>query len=186
MLKPNKYYVSSFLVLGVVCIGLVLGNLNRVEASLCSTEVLVETIISSARPNMGPLEKEFWVKAITQVSNKHGLSPPVVAAKIRVESGFTGHKTSHKGAKGASQLMPMWTKSFDPFEIEANLDKGAEVLAIELKASKGDIYRALRRYNGGGPDGEKMKDTIIYADKVLAIVAHATIKNCPTMFKVNK
>lgn len=129
---------------------------------------------------MGPLEREFWQKAIVQAAAKHNLPAEVVTAKIAQESGFRAHLVSNKGAKGASQLMPLWVKGFDPFEIEANLNKGAEILAYELKSVNGDMYRALRRYNGGGPNGEKWSETEVYAAKILTRVYVAQQAVCST------
>ncbi len=128
---------------------------------------IIDHIISTERPQMGPLERKFWSDAIRAVSAKHGLPPEIIAAKIAQESRFRAQVVSSRGAKGPAQLMPMWVKGFDPYEIELNLDKGAEVLAAELKATGGDINRALRRYNGG-PGGERIPETEGYAARVLA------------------
>jgi len=132
-------------------------------------------IIAAARPEMGPLEREFWQRATAVCAHKYGLPPEVVTAKIARESAFNGRAVGSKGEKGAAQLMPMWVKGFNPFEIEPSLDKGCEILATELKATNGDMYRALRRYNGGGSDGEKIESTKAYADNILSRVYLATL-----------
>jgi soluble lytic murein transglycosylase-like protein len=144
-------------------------HVNRLDHPPCSP---INAIIVSERPAMGALERDFWRRAIEQAAQRHGLDSSIVAAKIAQESHFNGRAVSERGARGAAQLMPMWTKGLDPFEIEANLDKGAEVLAAELKQTGGDYYRALRRYNGG-PRGERMAETETYAARVLARVLMA-------------
>lgn len=144
---------------------------------LCSSADVQAAIIAGERPAMGALEVEFWQKAIAAAAAKHNLPADVLTAKIAQESRFKAHAVSGAGAKGAAQLMPMHTKGFDPFEIEANLDKGAEVLAAELKARNGDIYLALRHYNGGNGAAAKPA-TAFYANAILARVYLAREKVC--------
>lgn len=146
--------------------------------SACSQAAVQTTIIQTERPAMGPLERDFWIRAIATAAAKHHLPADVLTAKIAQESQFRGHVVSFKGAKGASQLMPMHVKGFDPFEIEANLNKGAEVLAAELK-TRGDLRKALRHYNGG-TDALNMPITATYADAILARVYLAREKACLT------
>lgn len=153
---------------------------NAVFGKTCDQREVARAIILKERPAMGPLEVGFWLDAIEAAASKHKLPLPVVVAKIAQESRFRGAAVSEAGAKGASQLMPMWVKGFDPFEIEANLDKGAEVLAYELNEVKGDVFRALRRYNGGGVSGEQSWNvkTEVYAAKVLTRVYVAQTQVC--------
>lgn len=145
-------------------------------AGPCAPAVVQAAIIAAERPAMGNLERDFWIRAIATAADKHKLPADVLTAKIAQESRFKGDAQSFKGAKGASQLMPMHVKGFDPFEIEINLDKGAEVLATELK-SRGDIRKALRYYNGG-TDALNMPMTAAYADAILARVYLATKAAC--------
>jgi soluble lytic murein transglycosylase-like protein len=143
----------------------------------CDPKVVQITIIEDTRPKMGQFEKEMWQKAIAKSALKNKLPADILTAKIAVESNFKGHVEgpmlrSGVRAKGASQLMPMWIKGFDPFEIEANIDKGAEVLAYERDRAKGDIYVALQKYNGTG------KETIYYADAIYSRVHRAQQRAC--------
>jgi len=139
-------------------------------------EAVQAHIVSSERPSMGPLEREFWRAAVARYAGKHGVPIEVYAALVAQESHFRAHVVSHKGARGAAQLMPTWTKDFDPFEIEANLDKGAEVLAAYIKDA-GNLRGGLRRYNGG-PKGEQIPATASYADAILARVYLAEKAAC--------
>lgn len=143
----------------------------------CSPAAIQTQIIAKARPGMGPLEREFWQRAIAAAAQKHGLDPAVLTAKVTVESGLNGRALGALGEKGAAQIMPMHIKGFDPFEIETNLDKGAEILASELKAAKGDIVLALRRYNGG-PNAMAKPMTENYAAKIVTRVYVAKETAC--------
>lgn len=148
----------------------------------CSVNEVQLRIIETERPAMGVLERIFWAQAIAAASAKHALPADVVTAKIAQESRFKAHVISNRGAKGPAQLMDLHVKGFDPFEIEANLDKGAEVLAGELKRTNGDLRKALRRYNGGN-DAEQIPVTAAYADAILARVYLAREKACAIKVK---
>jgi soluble lytic murein transglycosylase-like protein len=174
VLETGKYRSAAVCGAGLgllVALGsLVIGPIVTSAADpLCSPADVQRRIIANERPNMGALERDFWQRAIATVATTHGVPAEVLTAKIAQESRFRGHVVGSAGEKGASQLMPMHVKGIDPFEIEANLDKGASVLATELKKTKGDVYLALRHYNGGGR-AEAMPKTDIYAAKVLARV----------------
>lgn len=165
VLRAAGVLVCCFILAALAVAGF---NSLPAPAVICSTAAVQAAIVAAERPAMGPLERDFWIRAIAAAAAKHHLPADVLTAKIAQESRFKGDAASFKGAKGASQLMPMHVKGFDPFEIEANLDKGAEVLAAELK-TRGDLRKALRYYNGGN-DALKLPVTAAYADAILARV----------------
>ena len=78
---------------------------------------------------------------------------------IQVESGFRKYAVSPVGARGYTQVMPFWVKSIgspdqDLFQLRTNLRYGALILRHYIDIERGDLYRALGRYNGslGQPD----------------------------------
>ena len=82
-----------------------------------------------------------------------GLPPDLVMAVIQVESGFDSHAVSSAGAQGLMQVMPFWKdvigRSDDNLlDADLNLRYGCTILAYYLKLEKGDLTRALARYNG--------------------------------------
>lgn len=125
-------------------------------------------IIRAERPGMGPRELNFWVDALRAAAEAHKVDALVFTALVAHESHFRGQAISHKGAKGAAQLMPVWSKDIDPFDIETNLQRGAEVLRKYIDEGK-HLRAGLRRYNGG-PRGEDILSTGAYADAILARV----------------
>ncbi|VAW92092.1 FIG016425: Soluble lytic murein transglycosylase and related regulatory proteins (some contain LysM/invasin domains) [hydrothermal vent metagenome] len=81
------------------------------------------------------------------------LSPQIVLALIQVESNFDKFAISTAGARGLMQIMPFWLKEIGKeddnlFNIRTNLRFGCTILRYYLDKEKGNITRALARYNG--------------------------------------
>lgn len=92
-----------------------------------------------------------------------GLDPHLVLSLIEVESGFRKYAVSKVGARGYMQVMPFWTKAIGTsdqnlFHLRTNLRYGCTILRYYLDKEKGDLYRALGRYNGslGKPEYPNM------------------------------
>ncbi len=81
------------------------------------------------------------------------ISPSLVLAIIETESAFDRFAISVVGAQGLMQIMPFWTKEIgraqdNLFEIQTNLRYGCTIIKHYLDLEKGDLPRALQRYNG--------------------------------------
>jgi soluble lytic murein transglycosylase-like protein len=82
-----------------------------------------------------------------------GLSPSLVLAVIQVESAFQAEAVSSAGAVGLMQIMPFWIRELglpadDLKDPRRNLRYGCTILAHYLAVERGDLTRALARYNG--------------------------------------
>jgi soluble lytic murein transglycosylase-like protein len=82
-----------------------------------------------------------------------GLDPQLVLALIQVESSFRKFAVSRSGARGYMQVMPFWIglvgrKGDNLFNLRTNLRYGCVILKHYLKVDRGDLFRALARYNG--------------------------------------
>ncbi|WP_432765389.1 transglycosylase SLT domain-containing protein [Halomonas pelophila] len=82
-----------------------------------------------------------------------GLSPSLVLAVIQVESAFQAEAVSSAGAVGLMQIMPFWVRELglpadDLKDPRRNLRYGCTILAHYLAVERGDLTRALARYNG--------------------------------------
>lgn len=87
------------------------------------------------------------------------VDPQLVLALIQVESNFRKYAVSRSGARGFMQVMPFWVKLIgrpgdNLFNLRNNLRYGCVILRYYLDAEKGNVQRALGRYNGslGRPD----------------------------------
>nr|WP_240036487.1 transglycosylase SLT domain-containing protein [Halomonas urmiana] len=82
-----------------------------------------------------------------------GLAPALVLAVIQVESAFQAEAVSSAGAVGLMQIMPFWVRELglpadDLKDPHRNLRYGCTILAHYLAVERGDLTRALARYNG--------------------------------------
>ncbi len=93
------------------------------------------------------------LRAIHYEATRAGLDPQLVLGLIQVESGFRKYAVSSAGARGYMQVMPFWIKvigqpSDNLFHMRTNLRYGCTILRHYLDIEKGDLFRALGRYNG--------------------------------------
>ena len=89
---------------------------------------------------------------IERVARENGLSPSLIKAVARVESGFDPRAVSTKGAQGLMQLMPATARQYgvsDAFNPLENLRAGATHLRKLLDEFDGDLTLALAAYNAG-------------------------------------
>ncbi|OGA37012.1 MAG: transglycosylase [Betaproteobacteria bacterium RIFCSPLOWO2_12_FULL_64_23] len=100
-----------------------------------------------------------FLKSVHYEASRAGLDPQLVLGLIQVESGFKKYAVSRAGARGFMQVMPFWVKLIGArgdnlFDMRKNIRYGCTILRHYLDLEKGDLYRALGRYNGslGKPD----------------------------------
>lgn len=93
------------------------------------------------------------LKNIHYEATRAKLPAELVLAVIDVESRFDRYAISRAGAKGLMQVMPFWLKEIghpndNLFNARTNLRMGCTILRYYLNMEKGDLTRALARYNG--------------------------------------
>jgi len=95
-----------------------------------------------------------FLRTLHYEAQRAGLDPLLVLGLIQVESGFRRYAVSSAGARGLMQVMPFWARLIsaeDPgvlFDLRANLRFGCVILRHYLDQERGDLFRALGRYNG--------------------------------------
>jgi len=97
--------------------------------------------------------REDVLRTVHYEATRAGLDPQMVLGLIHVESGFKKYAVSSVGARGFMQIMPFWIKSIGDkdhnlFQLRTNLRYGCTILRHYLDIERGDLYRALGRYNG--------------------------------------
>ena len=100
-----------------------------------------------------PKERMEILKNAHREASRAGLEPELVLSVIQVESNFKPFAISSVGARGLMQIMPFWLKEIghpndNLFNIQTNLRFGCTILSYYLKIEKGNLFRALGRYNG--------------------------------------
>jgi soluble lytic murein transglycosylase-like protein len=99
------------------------------------------------------LRREEFLISVHYEAKRAGLDPQLVLGLIQIESNFRKHAVSRSGAKGYMQVMPFWVQLIgrtedNLFHLRTNLRFGCVILRHYLDQEKGDLYRALGRYNG--------------------------------------
>lgn len=104
-------------------------------------------------------QRQDFLQTVFYEATRAGLDPQLVLGLIQVESGFRKYAVSMAGARGFMQVMPFWIKAIgntehNLFHLRTNLRYGCTILRHYLDIEKGDLFRALGRYNGslGRPD----------------------------------
>ena len=151
---------------------------QKYEPLSASVQAALHKAVSDARPAVSsfrsPLEATEWLaemsrrlekripnreyrldllRSVHYEATRAGLDPQLVLGLIQVESGFRKYAVSSAGARGYMQVMPFWVKLIGSpedslFDLRKNLRYGCTILRHYLDIEKGDLYRALGRYNG--------------------------------------
>ena len=100
-----------------------------------------------------PQERFKFLRLVHREARRVDLQPELVLSVIHVESLFDRFALSRVGAQGMMQVMPFWKKEIGKNEdnlmdMTTNLRYGCTILKAYLKREKGNLIRALARYNG--------------------------------------
>ncbi len=153
------------------------GN-QQYEPLSASVQAALFDAVSDSRPQLSsfkdPLEATDWLSSMSERLEKRvpdrtyrldllrsvhyeatraGLDPQMVLGLIEVESAFRKYAVSNAGARGYMQVMPFWLKVLERpndnlFDMRTNLRYGCTILRHYIDIEKGDLFRALGRYNG--------------------------------------
>jgi soluble lytic murein transglycosylase-like protein len=98
-------------------------------------------------------ERIELLKLIHGEAARAKVPPELVLAVIEVESNFDRWAVSSAGAQGLMQVMPFWLEELgrpnDSLQQpQTNLRLGCTILRYYLDRERGDLKRALARYNG--------------------------------------
>lgn len=106
-----------------------------------------------ARQVKDPEERIEILQRVHREATRAELPPELVLAVIDIESNFDRFAISVVGARGLMQIMPFWLNEIgrpndNLMQIETNLRFGCTILKFYLDMEKGNLPRALGRYNG--------------------------------------
>jgi len=123
-----------------------------------------------------------FLRAVHYEATRAGLDPQLVLGLVQVESGFKKYAVSSAGARGFMQVMPFWVKLIGSgednlFHLRTNLRYGCTILRHYLDIERGDLFRALGRYNGslGRPEYPNLvrgawQGQWVYASRRISVV----------------
>jgi soluble lytic murein transglycosylase-like protein len=106
-----------------------------------------------ARQVKDPQERIELLTLVHLEASRVELPPELILAVIEVESNFDRYAVSVAGALGLMQIMPFWLDEIgrpndNLLHTDTNLRYGCTILRFYLDKEKGDLRRALGRYNG--------------------------------------
>jgi len=138
-------------------------------------------------------ERLDLLKTVHYEASRAGLDPQLVLGVIEVESAFRKYAVSVVGAQGYMQVMPFWTRSIgvrehNLFHLRTNLRYGCTILRHYLDIEKGDLYRALGRYNGslGKPEYPNLVLAAWKGKWDLPVKTATVAKIIPTTIKIKQ
>jgi soluble lytic murein transglycosylase-like protein len=100
-----------------------------------------------------PQKRVEMLKLVHLEASRAELPPELILAVIDTESNFDPYAISVAGAIGLMQIMPFWLDEIgrpkdNLLHVDTNLRYGCTILKFYLEKEKGDLRRALGRYNG--------------------------------------
>lgn len=98
-----------------------------------------------------PAERVEILRTAHMEAKRVDLPPELVLAVIDVESAFNPYAVSSAGAQGLMQVMPFWREELGHrrlVDIRDNILMGCTILRYYYDMEKGDLTKALARYNG--------------------------------------
>jgi soluble lytic murein transglycosylase-like protein len=106
-----------------------------------------------ARQVPDPEERIEILTLVHMEAQRVELPPELILAVIEVESNFDRYAVSVAGALGLMQVMPFWIEEIgrpgdNLLHTNTNLRYGCTILKHYYEKEKGDLQRALGRYNG--------------------------------------
>lgn len=129
------------------------GDVRWIEPSSADDSVaeLPEVPLAAVTEIAAPAAPAAWAASLARAADAYHVSPTLLAALVRQESGWRADAVSAKGAMGLAQLMPGTARALavDPRDPAANLVGGARYLRQMLDMFDGDVERALAAYNAG-------------------------------------
>ena len=151
---------------------------QKYEPLSASVQAALHKAVSDSRPSVSsfrnPIDAVEWLsemsrrlekcipsreyridllRSVHYEATRAGLDPQLVLGLMQVESGFRKYAVSSAGARGYMQVMPFWVKIIGRpedslFDLRTSLRYGCTILRHYLDIEKGDVFRALGRYNG--------------------------------------
>lgn len=144
---------------------------------LSAWTILTSSTSEQGGVQQGQITEVKYAEVINQAATEFGVNPALVAAVIRAESNFDPKASSHKGAQGLMQVMPMNAKGANLSDPEENIMRGTQILASHLQRYENYDNRlelSLAAYNAGagavakhGNEVPPYPETQDYVKKVL-------------------
>lgn len=112
--------------------------------------------IAKALPYTGKIPSDYrraFLELVYYEATRAAVDPWLALSVISIESNFQRYATSSVGAQGYMQVMPFWVRAIgnkgqNLYDPATNIRYGCTILRHYLMIEKGNVTRALARYNG--------------------------------------
>ncbi len=138
-------------------------------------------------------DRRDFLSTVHYEAMRAGLDPHLVLSVIEVESAFNKYAVSIVGARGYMQVMPFWVKAIGTrehnlFHLRTNLRYGCTILRHYLDMEKGNLYRALGRYNGslGRPEYPNLVKTAWHKNWTTPVMTRSKFQSKPDQLVVSR
>jgi len=131
----------------------VVAQSNSFEDRFAAEVWLVDMSLRLQKRIPQPEQRMQLLRLVHSEATRAGLPAELVLAVIDVESRFDRYAISNVGARGLMQVMPFWLREIgrgddNLFHTQTNLRFGCTILSYYLRIERGNLSRALARYNG--------------------------------------
>jgi Transglycosylase SLT domain len=155
-----KYFV--YIALMLICCISIADPMDKFINTVDEQDNAIEWIKEATKDRVASTELRTIVSTAYAQAISKDINPRLVLAIMRTESGFNPSAKSNHGAKGLMQVMPKWHKDKlagrSPYLIKVSTEVGTTILEDCLSKHKGNVYRGLNCYSGGG--GKKYFDKV--------------------------
>ncbi len=154
------YFVILF------CLTLLIKNCKASNLELISLKKRVKNYIIKINPLLTEDQAKLISFCIFEESIYYNIPWIITLSIMEVESSFNPKAISHVGAKGLMQVYTleccgMKANETKLFEIEYNISFGLCILRDKLKIANYNFKKAIRLYNGSGPDARKFVKMVL-------------------------
>jgi soluble lytic murein transglycosylase len=143
------------------------GVMHFTNAPTSSTRDFKLFLREARMPSPSWYQTEKYDDLITEASERHGVSFPLIKAIIKAESDFDARAVSKKGAMGLMQIMPENFKLLginDPFDPTQNINAGARYFKQLYERFNGKLALSLAAYNAGPSVVDRFKSIPPYQE----------------------
>lgn len=159
------------------------GAMRRIDPDATATSPASDEANPIAGDVIGPEVPAAYHDAVQSAAQRYALSPWLLDAVARSESGYRADAVSGAGAIGIMQLMPGTARELDvdPADPTQNILGGAAYLRRMLDAFDGNLDLALAAYNAGSGSVQRhggvppFRETRDYVQRNLDRLAFAAV-----------
>jgi hypothetical protein len=158
-------------------------HIRRIAGTSAAAGATTTAATAAVRPaslqSSGSLAGVPYADMFVKAGAKYGVSPKLLAAVAKVESGYNPKAVSKVGAQGLMQLMPATARGLgvdNAFDPQQAINGAAKLLSSHMKEFK-SLPLALAAYNAGGGNVHKyggippFAETQAYVPKVQKALA---------------